>query len=205
MEADQRDRSSIAAVLTVPDNVVSTLIRQALSQDRTTGTLNGAQSPPRAILSTSKPKSSSRFPSSWSPGSIIQLVPPKQSDTTDRTLFRRARTVRFDPAGYEQERGLRHRLFYKSGYLSCTECNDITFIDAAALRTILELEAVLESEDLRPESLPPCSGCGETRGLRVGAHDFLQLIEGQRPLYCLSSPAVLYYVVYRYAFVKEEF
>lgn len=191
MEGDQRDGSSTAAVLAVPDNVVSALVREALTQDRTTAALNGTQSPPRAMLDNSKTKKSSRFPSSWSPGSVIQLVPPKQSDTTDRTLFRRARTVRFDPAGYEQDRGLRHRLFYKSGYLSCTECNGITFIDAAALRTILELKTVLKSEDIRPESLPPCAGCGETRGLRVGAHDFLHLIEGQGPQYCLCSPAVL--------------
>lgn len=155
------------AAMLVPDQVLDNLVREASSQDHSTRTAHQSQA-------------RSRFPSSWSPESLIQLLPPKQSDTTDRTLFRRARKVRFDPDGYEQDRGLRRQIFYKSGYLSCITCNGVTFIDAAALRTIIELKAVIKSRDIRPESLPPCAVCGETKGLRVGAHDFLRLIEGTK-------------------------
>lgn len=127
--------------------------------------------------STTTPKKSA-YPSTWSTGSNIQLMAPKMSDTTDRSLFRRALLARFDTHGYTHQRGLRRPLFYKSGYLSCTKCNGLTFIDAAALRTILELRGVVDFGNIRPESLPACVGCGETAGLRVGAHDFLSLIEG---------------------------
>ncbi|CAM9175691.1 unnamed protein product [Hapterophycus canaliculatus] len=118
------------------------------------------------------------FPSTWSTESSIQLVPPKLSDTTDRSLFRRARLAAFDTHGYRNQKGLRRPLFYKSGYLSCAKCNGLTFIDASALRTILELNGIVDASKVRPENLPPCIGCGETAGLRVGAHDFLSLIEG---------------------------
>lgn len=161
------------AMLVVPNEVLENLVRQASSQDPINSAWTAQQSPPPATVA-----SKSRFPSSWSPGSSIQLLPPKQSDFTDRTLFRRARKVRFDPEGYEQDRGLRRQIFYKSGYLSCIKCNGVTFIDAAALRSVLELKAVIKSGDIRPESLPPCVVCGETGGLRIGAHDFLRLIEG---------------------------
>ena len=127
--------------------------------------------------SSTTPKKSA-YPSTWSTASNIQLMAPKMSDTTDRTLFRRARLATFDTHGYRHQRGLRRPLFYKSGYLSCTTCNGLTFIDASALRTMLELRGVVDFGKIRPESLPPCVGCGETAGLRVGAHDFLSLIEG---------------------------
>eukprot|EP00903_Cladosiphon_okamuranus_P009418 g8982.t1 len=83
---------------------------------------------------------------------------PKTSDTTDRSLFSRARLARFDAHGYTHQRGLRRPLFYKSGYLSCTKCNGLTFIDASALRTMLELRGVVDFGSIRPESLPPCVG-----------------------------------------------
>ncbi|CAN0456143.1 unnamed protein product, partial [Laminaria digitata] len=120
-------------------------------------------------------------PSTWSAESSIQLVPAKHSDTTDRSLYRRAHLASFDPDGYVHNRGLRRPLFYKSGHLTCTKCNGVTFIDASALRSILELKVLGTTERrvlVQPECLPPCVGCGETAGLRVGAHDFLSLIEG---------------------------
>ncbi|CAM9383604.1 unnamed protein product, partial [Scytosiphon promiscuus] len=127
---------------------------------------------------TGAPSLKGHFPSTWSTGSNIQLMPPKLSDTTDRSLFRRARLAAFDAHGYRHRRGLQRPLFYKSGYLSCTKCNGLTFIDASALRTVLELNGVVDVGKARPESLPPCAGCCETSGLKVGAHDFLILIEG---------------------------
>lgn len=112
------------------------------------------------------------FPSTWSAKSGIQLVTPKQSDTSDRSLFDRARLAAFDRDGYKHDKALRRPLYYKSGYITCIKCNGLTFIDASALRSTLELK------HHHRESLPSCVGCGETSGLRVGAHDFLSLIEG---------------------------
>lgn len=163
------------AMLVIPYEVVGALVKEASWRERTSTAHH--RNPARAAAPSRKREN--RLPSSWTPGSSIQLVPPKESDTTDRSLFRRARKVHFDPAGYQHDRGLRRQIFYKSGYLSCTKCNAVTFIDAAALRTFLELKAVLQFGHIRPESLPPCVGCGETAGLRVGAHDFLRLIEGR--------------------------
>eukprot|EP00904_Undaria_pinnatifida_P001558 jgi/Undpi1/11402/HiC_scaffold_30.g13699.m1 len=161
----------------VRDDIADVLVEEASSALRHAATVP-AKSPNTAKDSAEK-TSKSAFPSTWSAESSIQLVPAKHSDTTDRSLFRRAHLASFDPDGYLQERGLRRPLFYKSGHLTCTKCNGLTFIDASALRSILELRALETSTGrIRPECLPPCVGCGETAGLRVGAHDFLSLIEG---------------------------
>ncbi|CAM9943461.1 unnamed protein product [Ectocarpus sp. 6 AP-2014] len=166
----------------VRDDLADALIQTASSTLRNAATSNANQDASSDGVArtttngTSATKSS--FPSTWSPSSSIQLMPPKLSDTTDRSLFRRARLAVFDPHGYRHQRGLRRPLFYKSGYLSCTQCNGMTFIDASALRTILELKSLVDFGKVRPENLPPCVGCGETAGLRVGAHDFLSLIQG---------------------------
>ncbi|CAM9237414.1 unnamed protein product [Discosporangium mesarthrocarpum] len=117
-------------------------------------------------------------PASWSKGSSIHMLPPKLTDTTDRSLFKRSRFRGFDPLGYVNNEGLRRSIFYKSGYLSCMKCNGITFVDGTALRTALQLKGVLSADLIPEESLPPCALCGETRGLRVGAQDFTHLIQG---------------------------
>lgn len=159
----------------VREDIADVLVEEAAFALRYAAT---ARSPPANIPGNTSKK---YFPSTWSVGSSIQLVPAKNSDTTDRSLFRRARLASFDPDGYAQNRGLRRPLFYKSGHLTCTKCNGITFIDASALRSILELTVSGTSGRVlvQPECLPPCVGCGETAGLRVGAHDFLSLIEGK--------------------------
>lgn len=166
----------------VRDDLADALIQTASSTLRNAATSNAnqdASSDGVAPMTNGTSATRSSFPSTWSPGSSIQLMQPKLSDTTDRSLFRRARLAVFDPYGYRHQRGLRRPLFYKSGYLSCTKCNGMTFIDASALRTILELKSLVDFGKVRPENLPPCVGCGETAGLRVGAHDFLSLIEGE--------------------------
>ncbi|CAM9182335.1 unnamed protein product, partial [Choristocarpus tenellus] len=119
-----------------------------------------------------------QVPSSWSVESSIQIVPPKLIDTTDRSLYKKSGQFGFDPDGYRKDKGLRRSLFYKSGYLSCTKCNGVTFIDSAALRVALDLKALFSSDFFPQQSLPPCAMCGETGGLRVGAQDFLHLIQG---------------------------
>lgn len=129
-----------------------------------------------------------RLPSTWCESSVIQLRSAKEIDTSDRTLFRRAGMAAFDPYGFQDNRGLQRPIFYKSGYLTCTRCNGLTFINAAALRSVLELKFLLNLEDQQQESLPPCARCGETSGLRVGAHDFLSLIEGKTYRSNLGTP-----------------
>lgn len=156
----------------VRGDLADTLVRRASAAYR-----QAAATPGKPLGGAAVPSKRS-VPSTWSIESDIQLVPPKQSDTSDRTLFGRARLAAFDPDGYARDRGLRRPLFYKSGYLTCSECNGVTFIDASALRSILELKVLVNFASVRPENLPPCVGCGETSGLKVGAHDFLSLIEG---------------------------
>lgn len=160
----------------VREDVADILVEEASFALRYAATARG--SPPADMTGN---LSNKYFPSTWSAESSIQLVPAKHSDTTDRSLFRRARLASFDPDGYTQDRGLRRPLFYKSGHLTCTKCNGVTFIDASALRSVLELKVLGISGRVlvKPECLPPCAGCGETAGLRVGAHDFLSLIEGK--------------------------
>ncbi len=163
----------------VRDDLADALIQRACSTLRHAAASKSKDAADgKAHTASGYTSASKKFPSTWSAGSNIQLMMPKSSDTTDRSLFRRARLALFDTHGYRRQRGLRRPLFYKSGYLSCTNCNGITFIDASALRTILELRGVVDLGKVRPEDLPPCVGCGETAGLRVGAHDFLWLIEG---------------------------
>lgn len=187
----------------VQDDLADTLIQRASSVLRHAATSKSNAPADRTVrVNTGSASTSEKspFPSTWSTGNKIQLILPKLSDTTDRSLFKRSRLARFDTHGYRHERGLRRPLFYKSGYLSCTKCNDVTFIDASALRSILELRGVVDSGNIRPESLPPCVGCGETAGLRVGAHDFLSLIEGEPSRDCeilnflvLKLDVLLYY------------
>lgn len=174
----------------VRDDLADALIQRASSVLRHAATSKSNAAADRTVhvstTGSAKTSRNSSFPSTWSAGNKIQLMLPRLSDTTDRSLFRRSRLARFDTHGYRHERGLRRPLFYKSGYLSCTKCNGVTFIDASALRSILELRGVVDFGDLRPENLPPCVGCGETAGLRVGAHDFLSLIEGGPSRKCLN-------------------
>lgn len=163
----------------VRDDLADALIQRACSTLRHAAASKSTEAADgEGLMASGSTSASKKYPSTWSTGNNIQLMTPKSSDTTDRSLFRRARLALFDTDGYRRQRGLRRPLFYKSGYLSCTKCNGVTFIDASALRTILELRGVVDLGKVRPEDLPPCIGCGETAGLRVGAHDFLWLIEG---------------------------
>ena len=168
----------------VRDDIIEALIRKASATYRQAASASGSE-----INSISSRNSKRLFPSTWTVASSIQLVAPKQSDTSDRSLFVRARLATFDRDGYVRDKGLRRPLYYTSGFLTCSTCNGLSFIDASALRSLLELKAYGHFEGVRPESLRPCAGCGETSGLRVGAHDFLGLIEGEgwRPIVCYFS------------------
>lgn len=164
----------VSYAMEVRDDLVNILFQKALWSCRE------AAVPPCDRETAEKTRISRKaLPSTWSINSTVQLMPPKQSDSTDRTLFRRSYRAGFDPDGYRHHRGLRRPLFYKSGYLTCAKCNGVTFIDASALRTVLELKAKVDFGCIPPENLPSCVGCKETLGLRVGAHDFLRFIEGQ--------------------------
>lgn len=160
-------QQKIIEAMQVPERIVDALVREASCLE---------QIPKK---STTGRVADARLPLTWCAESNIQLMPSKDSDTTDRTLFRRAARACFDLDGFENDYGLQRPLFYKSGYLTCTKCNDLTFIDAAALRTILELSLLVDLRNVTQETLPSCVRCRETGGLRVGAHDFLGLIEGK--------------------------
>ncbi|CAM9570941.1 unnamed protein product [Phaeothamnion confervicola] len=111
------------------------------------------------------------LPDSWAPENALQLVPPKESDTTDTSLRRRAVGARFDPDEAESGRALRKPLFYTSPYLTCSKCNGVAFVDALRLRSSLRLQGVLDPEALPDEPLPSCPDCGETRWLSIGVDD----------------------------------
>ncbi|CAM9411775.1 unnamed protein product [Chrysoparadoxa australica] len=119
------------------------------------------------------------MPRSWTKDKPIQMLPPSMTDTSDRTLFQRACGA-FDSLGYAQEEGLEKALFYKSPYLTCARCNAISFVDASALRSSLELRTLLNPDTLPREVMPPCAGCGQTGSLRVGACDFTALLASSK-------------------------
>ena len=70
--------------------------------------------------------------------------------------------------------------FYLSPYLSCAECNGITFINAGMLKKALVADIDGESGTLDLEALPECSGCSRTYAYQVGAKDLSALIASNK-------------------------
>jgi hypothetical protein len=66
--------------------------------------------------------------------------------------------------------------WYCSPYLTCTECNGVSFIDALAVKQALVRDAGALETCLDLEMLPGCCGCGRTHTFVVGALDLSLLI-----------------------------
>ena len=70
--------------------------------------------------------------------------------------------------------------FYLSPYLSCSECNAVSFINSEQLEKALIADIGGESGGLSLEALPECSGCGRTYAYHVGAKDLSSLIAANK-------------------------
>jgi hypothetical protein len=70
--------------------------------------------------------------------------------------------------------------FYLSPYLSCAECNGITFINSEMLQKALIADIGGDSGGLLLEALPECAGCGRTYAYHIGAKDLSALIASNK-------------------------
>ena len=105
----------------------------------------------------------------------------KASDASRRALL--DLNLRFDTAGFKDDPlgGLQRDVYYISPYLTCEECNNMVYIDAAALRSRINLPTLSEQVPgvtLPMEPLPPCPGCNRTNTFRIGADDLTLLLAG---------------------------
>ena len=108
----------------------------------------------------------------------MNLVHPKLVDTTNRSLVR-AFTRQYRPGATEAD--LHRPLYYLTPYVTCSKCNSILFVDAANARTFgAAVPADVREKRGGDETLGVCPGCAMTEHLEVGAHDYLEDIEGAR-------------------------
>jgi len=70
--------------------------------------------------------------------------------------------------------------FYLSPYLSCAECNAVSFINSDQLQKALIADVGGDSGSLDLEALPECSGCGRTYAYHIGAKDLSHLIAANK-------------------------
>ena len=129
------------------------------------------------------------LPSSYTNESVIALLPPKMTDTTDRSVVRRAGAAGFDETGYSTSAALERDMYYTTPYLTCSACNTIMFVDATNLRTAAALATataaahgvgVGAASRKAPELLPKCPTCQTTSAFHLGASDLQHLIGANR-------------------------
>lgn len=115
------------------------------------------------------------------PNNPVKLYDGPIIDTTDRSLVEQSQTLRFDPAGFKFDRPLQKDIFHADPYITCANCNYLSFVDVATVRRMLALPATVSAElRLAPEILPPCVMCHCSDSFVVGSHDFTELIEERK-------------------------
>ena len=68
-------------------------------------------------------------------------------------------------------------VWYFSPYLTCKECNAVSFVDGLALKqALIRDDSAGEGSYLDMEVLPGCFGCGRTHTYVIGARDLSLLI-----------------------------
>lgn len=115
---------------------------------------------------------------SQDPSNPIKLYSGEVIDTTDRSMLQLSRTVKFDPTGFKFDRPLQKDIFHTDPYITCSNCNFLSFIDVVTVRRMLSLPAAVSAElRLAPEILPPCVVCHSADCFVVGSHDFSAEVE----------------------------
>ena len=115
------------------------------------------------------------------PDNPVKLYGGPVIDTTDRSLVSFSSTARFDPAGYKFDRPLQKDIFHADPYITCENCNYLSFIDVVTVRRMLSLPAAVSAElRLAPEVLPPCIMCKCADKFVVGSHDFAEQVKERR-------------------------
>jgi hypothetical protein len=115
------------------------------------------------------------------PDNPIKLYTGPVIDTTDRSLVVYSKTARFDPSGFRFDRPLAKDIFHADPYITCANCNYLSFVDVVTIRRMLSLPAAVSAElRLAPEILPPCVRCNCADSFVVGSHDFAAEVEERK-------------------------
>jgi hypothetical protein len=89
------------------------------------------------------------------------------------SLVKNSNRQKFDPDGFSKNKPLERDIFYSDPFISCSQCNTISFVDIANLRRSIQMSKVLsDSIKLVPEKLFVCTKCGKTDAFIFGSHDF---------------------------------
>lgn len=119
-----------------------------------------------------------KFKAKWGVG---QYLPEPQVDETDRSVVLHAKEYQFDSDGYKNNKPLQKDIYHIDPYITCSWCNEITFVDVVTIQRMLALPQRISSElGLAAESLPPCLGCKRVDCFHVGPHDFSALIANRK-------------------------
>jgi hypothetical protein len=109
------------------------------------------------------------------PDNPVKLYTGPIIDTTDRSIITLSKTVRFDPSGFRFDRPLQKDIFHADPYITCSNCNFLSFVDVVTIRRMLSLPAAVSAElRLAPEILPPCTMCQCADCFVIGSHDFAE-------------------------------
>jgi len=105
----------------------------------------------------------------------IQLLPQRVIDFTDRSKIIAARKYGFDKEGFRTGRPLQKAMFYMDPYITCSWCNDMSFVDVEAVHRGMTLPETVGGF-VAKEALPPCKCCGRADCFVIGPHDFTAMI-----------------------------
>lgn len=111
----------------------------------------------------------------------LQLTTKRVVDFTDRSSILTAKKYNFDPDGFRKGRPLEKAMFYMDPYITCSWCNNLSFVDVQAVRRKMNLPEEVGSS-IKPESLPPCKKCKKSDHFVIGSHDFSAIIADRERL-----------------------
>eukprot|EP01038_Epipyxis_sp_PR26KG_P007451 gene7451-10157_t len=83
----------------------------------------------------------------------VQLHPGKTIDTTNRTIFNKAKMHQFDPEGFRNHQPLQRDIFHTDPYITCSNCNALLFVDVSLIKRMLVIPSQL-SNTLQIDELP---------------------------------------------------
>lgn len=105
----------------------------------------------------------------------IQLLPQRVIDFTDRSRILAAKKYGFDREGFKEGRPLQRSMYYMDPYITCSWCNDMSFVDVEAVHRGMTLPETVGGF-VEKEALPPCKKCGRADCFVIGPHDFSAMI-----------------------------
>lgn len=116
------------------------------------------------------------IPTTYDIHSAVQLLPERVIDTTDRDQVLAGKKFNFDPDGFKKGRPLEKGIFYLDPYITCSWCNEMSFVNVIALRKQMLYVPYDVGANIPPEALPPCAKCNKSDFFVIGPHDFSKII-----------------------------